>query len=227
MTSFLFFDIETTGLLKAKPKEIDFRKPQQFPEIVQMSWQLYHYDNKTFVHVETKNYIIKPENYCIPEDSIRIHGITNEKAIEEGVDKKLVLQDFYRALMANTKTHMVCHNIEFDVTIVFFHLYTLFKGVFSQYIYTKLPCICTMLDTIELCKIPMKNNLWHRKKISTPYDLYKFPKLSELYFQLFKKPLEGKLHDSSFDVTTLVECFKKLVVDNCDINIRYVAFLIE
>lgn len=182
MPNFLFFDIETTGLMKAKGKGIDFRNPELFPEIVQMSWQLYHYTNKTFVHVDTKNYIIKPKNYCIPEDSIRIHGITNEKAIEEGVDKKIVLQDFHNTLIANSKTYIVCHNIEFDVSIVFFHLYTLFKDVSSQYIYSKFPCICTMLDTINLCKIPMKSNSLYEKNVS-----YKFPKLSELYFELFKK----------------------------------------
>lgn len=227
MANFLFFDLETTGLLKAKKNEIDFRKSEQFPEIVQISWQLYSFEKNKFTHLDTKNYIIKPDNYTIPEDSSKIHGINNERALEEGVDKKEVLEDFVTTLMINPKTYLVCHNIEFDVTILFYHLYRHFKSVFSKYMNTKIPCICTMLDTIALCKIPTKNPLRFPKKNPTPNDLYKFPRLSELYVELFKKEPEGRLHDSSFDVECLVECFKKLVKDKCEINVRYASFVLE
>ncbi len=226
MAHFLFFDIETTGLLKAKRTEIDYRKPEQFPEIVQISWQLYSY-NKKFTRLDTKNYIIKPDGYTIPEESSRIHGITNEIALEKGVDKKEVLEDFVTSLMVNPKTYLVCHNVEFDVTILFYHLYKHFKSVFSKYMETKIPCICTMLDSIELCKLPSVNPLKYPKKNPTPNDLYKYPRLSELYKKLFDKEPEGRLHDSSYDVECLVECFKKLAKDKHNINIRYASFVIE
>ena len=122
MANFLFFDLETTGLLKAKKSEIDFRKSEQFPEIVQMSWQLYSFEKNKFGHLDTKNYIIKPDGYTIPDESSKIHGITNDRALEEGVAKKEVLEDFVTTLMVNPKTYLVCHNIEFDVTVLFYHL---------------------------------------------------------------------------------------------------------
>lgn len=227
MANFLFFDLETTGLLKAKKNEINFTKSEQFPEIVQISWQLYSFEKNKFSHLDTKNYIIKPDGYTIPEESSKIHGITNEQALKEGVEKKDVLEDFVATMMVNPKTYLVCHNIEFDVTVLFYHLYRQFKSVFNHNIDKKVACICTMLDTIELCQIPTKNPLKYPKKNPTPNDLYKYPRLSELYVTLFKKEPEGRLHDSSFDVECLVECFKKLVKMKHSINVRYASFLVE
>ena len=75
--------------------------------------------------------------------------------------------------------------------------------------------------------MPTKNPLKYPKKNPTPNDLYKYPKLSELYQKLFNKEPEGKLHDSSFDVQCLVECFKELVKTKSDINVRYANFIVE
>ncbi len=224
---FLFFDIETTGLLKGKKNDIDFRKSEQFPEIVQISWQLMSYEKNHYTLLDKKNYIVKPEGYVIPEEATKIHGITQEMALKEGVDKKNVLEDFVVALMVTNKTYLVCHNIEFDVTVLFYHLYRHFKPVFTQYMDKKVQCICTMLDTIELCALPSVNPMKYPKKNPTPNDLYKYPRLNELYKKLFGKEPDGKLHDSSYDVECLVECFKKLVKDKHDINVRYASFLVE
>ena len=56
-------------------------------------------------------YIIKPENYTIPFNAIQIHGITNERALTEGKQLKLVLEQFI--LMINQCTYLCGHNIGF------------------------------------------------------------------------------------------------------------------
>ena len=41
---------------------------------------------------DTKNdYIICPDGYTIPDDAVRIHGITTQQALEEGRDDKKIL----------------------------------------------------------------------------------------------------------------------------------------
>lgn len=229
MVYFLFFDIETTGLLKAKKNEIDYRKHELFPEIIQISWQLQEYSKSKFTLLDSKNYIIRPDGFSIPKDSAAIHGITTERAMKEGADKKEVLEEFVTALMVNPKTYLVCHNIEFDVTILFYHLYKHFKSAFSKYMNLKIPCICTMLDSIGLCKLPSKSTLKYPKKNPTPNDLYKYPKLSELYKVLFDREPSGRLHDSSYDVECLVECFKELISKeraDYEMNVRYASFIL-
>ena len=83
-THFLFFDLETTGLLRAKKNEIDFRKTEQFPHIVQISWQLITYSNGEFTTNENVDFIIRPDGYTIPSESSAIHGISNERHLKKG-----------------------------------------------------------------------------------------------------------------------------------------------
>jgi DNA polymerase-3 subunit alpha len=222
MPHFLFFDLETTGLIKLHKNEIDFRKIDAFPEIVQISWQLYFYKSDSFEHIKTKDYIIKPENYLIPDDSSKIHGITNEIAQKEGVDKHTILSELLKDIRNYKNLHLVSHNIEFDVTVLFFHIYRNFKDIFFEYIQAKIPCICTMLDTISLCKIPQTFKPKYKNGSS-----YKFPKLSELYKVLFGEEPKGQLHNSSFDVEVLVKCFMELINRKHDIKVRYASYITD
>jgi DNA polymerase-3 subunit alpha len=224
MKHFLFFDIETTGLIKLPKSKIDFRKKSAFPEIVQISWQLHSYTKDCFSHIDTKNYIIRTHNYTIPYDSIKIHGITNEFANENGVNKLDVLKEFLEIIKTYDNLYIVSHNIEFDVTILFFHIYNSFKKDFNQYVHIKIPCICTMLDSIDICKIPSISQYYKQKQT---IDKYKYPKLSELYKTLFEVEPDGKLHDSSYDVEILVKCFKELINRSFNIKIRFASFVTE
>ena len=74
----LVFDTETTGLI---PRIIDYNNKywfSTFPYIVQFSWILYN-DNSNYI-VDKGDCIIKlKDDITIPEDSIKIHGITNQK----------------------------------------------------------------------------------------------------------------------------------------------------
>jgi DNA polymerase-3 subunit epsilon len=217
---FLFFDIETTGLLGAKKKDIDFRKSEQFPHIVQISWQLHEYENEKYTTLSDVDYIIKPDNYTIPEESSKIHGISQSEALEKGTGASDVYRSFIRDLTKNPNTILVCHNIEFDVTILFYHIYKIYKKEFKGFLDKKVPCICTMLDSINYCKLPSTS------KYAKPSDPYKYPKLSELYAKLFGDVPKGQLHNSKYDVECTIKCFQSLF--NMELlHIRYASLVFD
>ena len=206
MTSyFLFFDIETTGLLGAKKNEINYCNSKHFPHIVQLSWQLQRCENGIFTTITNSDFIIKPDSYTIPSESSKIHGITQETALEKGISIKNALSEFIGDLTLYSSTYLVCHNIEFDVTILFYHLFKNDKEKFMKFKNVSIPCICTMLDSVAFCKLPSMS------KFKNPKDPYKYPKLSELYRLLFGYPPSGKLHNSQYDVECTIECFKELM----------------
>ena len=86
---FLIFDTETTG--KAKNYYANHEEINNWPRCVQLAWQLHDFSGKL---IEIKNYIIYPENFTIPQDVVRIHGITTKRAKEEGHSLSYVLNKF-------------------------------------------------------------------------------------------------------------------------------------
>jgi DNA polymerase III epsilon subunit-like protein len=207
---FLFFDLETTGLLPRGIKIHDLLKKQHFPYIVQISWQLQKYDAKTqtYALLSEQDYIIKPTAaYVVPPESTKIHGISHEQAATRGVPVEMVLRHFLADWFhgdKDTATHLVCHNVEFDVPILLHHIIAqeLFKQSCVQQHTQDITCICTMLDTVTLCKKPFKS--------SGSGGGFKYPSLLELFDFLFQKAPQGQLHNSRFDVECTVACFKEL-----------------
>jgi len=108
---FLIFDTETTGLPRNYNAPLtDF---DNWPRMVQIAWQLHDAKGNLLQH---DSIIIKPEGYSIPLDTIKIHGITNERANEEGKDLRNSLEVFAQAV---AQSNYLCgHNIEFDINII-------------------------------------------------------------------------------------------------------------
>lgn len=108
---YLFFDTETTGLPKNwKAPVTDLNN---WPRMIQIAWILC--DNQGS-RIESYDCIIKPENFSIPIESSRIHGITTEKAINEGVMLEEVLLKFNE--LVQKSNFIVAHNISFDEKIM-------------------------------------------------------------------------------------------------------------
>ena len=82
-----FFDTETTGLPKRRNSNA-LESDDNWPEIVSVAWAVYERDGTL---VKKCYSLIKPDGWTIPEDSIKIHGITEEKAHAEGRDLRDVL----------------------------------------------------------------------------------------------------------------------------------------
>ena len=86
---YLFFDTETTGLpknWKAPVTDLD-----NWPRMIQIGLTLCNDEGE---RVDSAEFIIKPDNFIIPTEASNVHGITTEKAIEEGVELDDVLNKF-------------------------------------------------------------------------------------------------------------------------------------
>ncbi len=59
---------------------------------------------------------MKPDGWVIPDDAIKIHGITNSKAFNSGIPIVRVLDKFMLAV--KQADLLVAHNIDFDWKVV-------------------------------------------------------------------------------------------------------------
>ena len=108
----LVFDVETTGLPKKRNASIF--ELDNWPYIVQFSWMIYDISENKITSVQ--DFVIRlPDNVTIPEDSIKIHGITNEMS-RNGYDIKNILYIFMNYV--KRVDIVVAHNIEFDKNVV-------------------------------------------------------------------------------------------------------------
>ncbi len=189
---FLIFDTETTGLPRNYNAPLtDF---DNWPRMVQIAWQLHDEKGDLLHH---RSVVIKPEGYTIPFNAIQIHGISNERANEEGEDLKSILLQF--AEVINQTTYLCGHNIEFDINIIgaeFLRcgLPNIFEG--KQVIDTKND------DTTEYCAIPGGKG-----------GKFKWPTLTELYSKLFNDSF-AEAHNAAFDVAATAKVFFEILKRN-------------
>ena len=186
---FLIFDTETTGLPRdynAALTDLD-----NWPRMVQIAWQLH---DKTGKLLNNDSIIIKPENYTIPFNAIQIHGITNERALTEGKQLKLVLEQFI--LMIDQCTYLCGHNIGFDINIIGAELLRCdLPNVFNEKL-----IIDTKNDaTTNFCALPGGRG-----------GKYKWPTLTELYSKLFNSPFD-EAHNAAFDVQATSRVFFEII----------------
>ena len=181
----LFFDTETTGIPdRAHKWDVDF---MEYPHVVQMAW----------IHgCKVENHIIRPEGWEIPQETVDVHGITTEYALEHGEPFASVVDMFIQDCH---DAGLICgHNIHFDTGIVKANILrelgreyydandvetALYKG----------KRIDTMRPTMKWVDARMANGR------------LKFPNLSELYSRCF--PGETfPAHDAIEDVKAVARC---------------------
>jgi DNA polymerase-3 subunit alpha len=186
---FLIFDTETTGLPKNYNAPLtDF---DNWPRMVQVAWQL-HDAAGNLLH--NSSIIIKPEGYAIPFATIQIHGITNERANEEGQDLKNTLQEFANAV--SKATYLCGHNIEFDLNIIGAE----FLRCGLPNILESKPFIDTKNDqTTEYCALPGGRG-----------GKFKWPTLTELHQKLFNTGFD-EAHNAAFDVAATTKVFFEIL----------------
>lgn len=183
----LIFDTETTGLPKLRQPST--KGPNIWPHIVSISWVILDADTNKIE--KQQSFIVKPINWVIPEESIKIHGITQEKAVREGEDLAKVLGEF----LAQRSDVLVAHNLDFDYNVLHNAIHWDLELPFSS-LYKKM--VCTMELSRDICNL--------KSMFSRP----KAPKLSELYEFVFKKsPNKESLHNSMYDVLILTEIIQK------------------
>ena len=188
-SKYLFFDTETTGVPR------NYKAPMQdtanWPRLVQLAWLLV---NERGIELKRKSVIIRPDGFTIPEEAVQVHGITTERAREEGLPLRNVLDEFMQDL--ELAEEVVGHNIDFDIHIVGAELCRL--GLSTHKISNK-PTTCTMKSFTNFCAIPSNNG----------YGGYKWPTLEELYYKVFGRTMENA-HDALADILATKECFFEL-----------------
>jgi len=195
----LIFDTETTGLIPKKKINQDML--HLCPHIVQFSYLIFN--TETNMIEKMNDSIVKvPNGIIIPEDSVKIHGITNEIS-QTGKPIQLILENFFKEL--KTVDMVVGHNISFDIDMVLIETMRFISQDNSfQLLYKFKNIYCTMNESIHLCNIVKIN------KSGNPY--VKFPKLSELHEKLFGT-VPNNLHNSMNDVLVTLRCFMKIKLD--------------
>lgn len=202
----LVFDTETTGLPTGRnPSILD---TPQWPYIVQLSYIIYDI-SKNLIIETFDNVINLKDDVEITEDSTKIHGITKEICKSIGVPIKPALEKFNAAIQTVDK--VIGHNLSFDKRVIMVECIR--NNVqqhfnFRQY---KIPDYCTMMNSIDICKIEMTN--------ASGKKYFKYPKLSELHDNLFGEIPNG-LHNSFVDILICLRCYVKLTNDY-DINSEF------
>jgi len=106
----LIFDTETTGLpLWSSPSE----DPGQ-PHLCQFTAA--GFDDQTGDEYEYVDMIVKPDGWIIPPDMTRLHGISQERALAEGVPEIDAARAFYR--MARAADRVSGFSVDFDIRIL-------------------------------------------------------------------------------------------------------------
>ena len=99
--------------------------------------------------IEHQDYLVKPEGFNIPYDAERIHGISTELAMEQGILLSEVLEKFNIAL--SKAKFIVGQNVGFDVNIMGCEFYRMNIGSDM----TKMPVLDTCTEiTANLLKLP-------------------------------------------------------------------------
>jgi len=184
---YLFFDTETNGLPKT---EIIHGKPTKvYPRVIQLAYILL---NDNFEEVQSYCELIYPDGWEIPNDRFWIeNGYSTEQNKLKGVNIRVALNLFSQAI---DQCHtMVAHNIAFDTPVLVSEMQR-YKISANNKNSKK---ICTMLSTIDFCKLPSQRGG------------FKWPKLIELHEKLFNEGFDGA-HDALEDVRATVRCFIEL-----------------
>lgn len=184
MKTFLIFDTETTGLPSKYNAPI--REIENWPRMVELAMSLADDTGNVLCN---ESILIKPDGFVIPVEASNISGITTEYALENGVDLSVALESFRG--MATFADAFVCHNLDFDIPILFAEAYRM--GF-------PLPIregFCTKLQTVDVLQIPNSSGYQSR---------YKWPRLKELHEFLFGEEHQGQ-HRAGSDADATRDCF--------------------
>lgn len=180
--SILVFDTETSG-------KCDFKLPPSHPSqprIVQLGAQLIDEDWKIRGEL---NLIIRPDGWTIPDEVVKIHGITTEIAMRYGVSIAMALAAFDRLSEAQDEPVYVAHNLDFDSLLIAVEKYRLGASGDGSLIRRRIQSsgFCTMHAMTSICRL--QGN----------YGGFKWPQLQEAHQHCFGSGFDGA-HDAMADV---------------------------
>lgn len=190
----LFFDTETSDFIK---KDLPADHPDQ-AWTVQIGALLTDLEGN---EIDRLNVIIKANGRSMNHYAEAVHGISVERADEEGVEELEAAEQFGKLL--RQASLVVGHNFDFDwkyaLHLLERNIETLSDEARSAF-YLDLPNQCTMKDKaiVKFCGLKNKSN--------RP----KWPKLIELHEILFNESFDGA-HDAFADISATAKCFFELL----------------
>jgi DNA polymerase-3 subunit alpha len=184
---FCVFDTETTGL--PTPVETPDGITLVYPHLVQLAWIILDENLEEISHA---SFIIQPDQWSIPDDVVKIHGITTTDAFLLGEPIRDVLASFESAVA--DCTHIVAHNIAFDTGVL--------NGEYERYKISNVlqgkQHVCTMEIGRGIMKIPGT-------------DGYRRPNLARLAKHYFPESEFIIAHDALADAQKVVRIFVRMV----------------
>jgi DNA polymerase-3 subunit epsilon len=184
------YDVETTGLPIRINRRLNYNNLESFNNcrLVSISWIIT--DNINNI-IEKGTYYVKPDNFEVSQESINIHGLTNDFLEQNGESIHNIID-----LIKNIFTEkyeiikIVSHNIDFDINVL--------KSELVRYNYSDLlikindiETYCTMLKSQSVMRV----NKW--------------PKLSEAYRYFYDEDITNA-HQAEYDTLYCYKIFKKL-----------------
>lgn len=171
MSNILFFDTETSGLLNGKNESpATDLKVWDSARLVQLCMIQTTSDG---TEIDRADFIIKPDGFVISDGAAAIHGISQEKALQDGTDLSIVLEKA-KQLIESSEV-LIAHNALFDTGVV---NSTFFRANGTTPLTGK-RIRCTMKPATGYCGA--KNR----------FGGAKWPSLAELHTKLFNEGFDG------------------------------------
>jgi DNA polymerase-3 subunit epsilon len=183
----LFIDTEASGL----PKKwfLPYSEPGNWPNAVQVSWVIY---NRSGEKVAEQNHYINNNDFEILATALRIHGLSKNFLLQNGIPRATVLEMLTNDLQ-QYQPMIVGHFLELDYHIIGAEYWRI--GLDNAL--EGLPAFCIMKASKHLQKNPT----------------IKYLRLGDLFNLLFKMPLTGQ-HNALTDASATADCFFELVKRN-------------
>jgi DNA polymerase III epsilon subunit-like protein len=180
MAPFLAFDCETTGL--PSHRRCGFKNLEAFDSCRLVSIAIVEFD-EDHKEIGSYHYIVRPDGFQVA--ATEIHGITHERALEEGRD----FHDIYDEItyMFGSIPTIVGHNIEFDINCL------------SSEIWRRDLSLDVFETITPVCTLKMIKNIFFEPR-----------KLGIVYQEMFGKELEGA-HDALNDARAAGEVYAHLI----------------
>ncbi|MFM7727668.1 MAG: exonuclease domain-containing protein, partial [Flavobacteriales bacterium] len=186
----IIFDTETTGLPGNWNAPLtDFAN---WPRVVQLAWQLHTAEGKL---LSAQSLIVQPEGFTIPFNAEKVHGISTDRALREGLPLTEVIERFLHDVAQCS--YIAGHNIDYDLNVMGCEL--LRKGLPNSL--TEKHSLDTKDLSTDFCALPGGKN-----------GKYKWPTLTELHQKLFNTSF-AEAHDAAYDVDATAKCFFGLITE--------------
>eukprot|EP00198_Chlamydomonas_reinhardtii_P010773 XP_001700110.1 predicted protein [Chlamydomonas reinhardtii] len=129
----LVVDTETTGFprrLPGTPMNGFIREQVPYTDlegwstarIVSIAWRVLAPDGR--MELQEHGYrIVRPVGFVIPADAVQIHGISTQRATQEGLPLDQVLDELMSAIQRWNCGVIVAHNLKYDLNVILSELY--------------------------------------------------------------------------------------------------------